>query len=256
MPNRKYLQHPVVLVTLAGTEVEPQSAYFTLLTDQGLPPVMASLAYPLDTPVGAVGDTVTVSLHAETETIRYFTGMVYKLYDEGVLRVLALADGYQKLCDTTVNPAYRKERAKRILQDTLDAAGITETAITCPDVEVKRFSTVRISAARCITLLIKALEEHGHTGLRYFFNEQDVFHFGTGDDTGRNEGEPIVLETAKDIITKGEGQITILPLQIRHSRKVLIDEIEQETVRTDLRVSRHRSRLTLWLKEAHRADGQ
>jgi hypothetical protein len=178
-----------------------------------------------------------------------FTGSIYKVYEVGKLRVLALSDGYKKLYNTKVNPAYRKEKAKIILQDILDAAGITKTSITCPDVELGRFSSVRISGAGCIVLLIKALEEHGAAGLRYFFDEQDVFHFGTGEDTGVNEGEEITFESGKDIISKGDGYIEVLPFPIRHSRKVTIDGMSMETVRTEVIISRGHSRLILWVKE-------
>jgi hypothetical protein len=211
---------------------------------------MANLSYVKNSTVGAQEDTIRVSLAFEEETACYITGTVYKVYDEGKNRVLALTDGYQKLCDTMVTPAYRRERARRILQDTLDAAGIKDTAISCPDVEVGRFSTMNINGARCITLLIKSLEEHGYKRLRYFFDAENVFHFGTGEDTGRNEGETVAFKSGKNIITKGDGYIEVLPLPIRHSQKITVDGIAMETIRTDLVVSRYRSRLTLWVKEA------
>ncbi|MDR2394819.1 MAG: hypothetical protein LBD93_11800 [Treponema sp.] len=57
-----------------------------------------------------------------------------------------------------------------IVQDTLDAAGITETVITCPAVELARFSMARITADECITLRITALYEYGYTVFSYFFD--------------------------------------------------------------------------------------
>jgi hypothetical protein len=210
---------------------------------------MAALSYPRERDTGSPRDKITVSLATEQESILFFTGTIYKTYEAGKSRVLALTDGYKALCDTMVIPAYRKEKAQIILQDTLDAAGITKMSITCPEVELGRFSTVHISGARCIVLLIKALEEHGFAGLRYFFDEQDVFHFGTGENTGVNEGEEITFESGKDIITKGEGYIEVLPFPIRHSRKVRIDGVTMETVRTEVLISRGHSRLILWVKE-------
>jgi hypothetical protein len=178
-----------------------------------------------------------------------FTGSIYKVYEVGKLRVLALSDGYKKLYNTKVNPAYRKEKAKIILQDTLDAAGIRDTAITCPEVVFGRFSMMNVRAVQCLALLIQALESQGVEGLRYFFDEQDVFHFGTREDTGVNEGEVIAFESGKDIITKGEGYIEVLPLPIRHSRQVLLDGVNRETVRTEVSICRGHSRLKLWVKE-------
>jgi hypothetical protein len=248
--QNNFLKHPVLTVSIAGQDIDKQPSSFSLITDQDLPSVMARLAYPHDTVVGAVSDPVTVFLLIDGEPVRYFTGTVYKIYEEGKLQVLELTDGYKKLCDTMVTPAYRKETAKAILQDALDAAGITETKVSCPAVTVGRFSTVSISAARCITLLIKVLEEHGVLGLRYFFDEQDVFHFGTGVDTGKNEGEAVAFESGKDILSKEDGYIEVLPYPIRHSQSITIDEVTMATVRTDLIVSRQRSRLTLWTRKA------
>jgi hypothetical protein len=250
MPEASLVQHPVLEVSINGEALGIPPAQFTLITDQGFPSVMATLSYPGEGDTGSPGDRITVSLTTEQASVLFFTGTIYKSYEVGKLRVLGLSDGYKKLCDTKVNPAYRREKAKIILQDTLDAAGIKETSITCPGVELGRFSTARISVARCIVLLIKALEEHGVTGLRYFFDERDVFHFGTGEDTGVNEGEVIAFETGKDIISKGEGYIEVLPLAIRHSRKITIDGMSMETVRTEVRISRGRSRTVLWVKGA------
>jgi hypothetical protein len=243
------LQHPRLEVSIHEEAVVLQPSQFTLTTDQGFPSVMAALSYPRERAIGFPGEEIRVSLMSGEASMLLFTGSIYKVYEVGKLRVLALSDGYKKLWDTKVNPAYRKEKAKIILQDLLDAAGIEDTAITCPAVALGRFSTVSISAARCMVLLIKALEEHGFAGLRYFFDEQDVFHFGTGEDTGVNEGELIAFESGKDIITKGEGYIEVLPLPIRHSRQVLLDGVNRETVRTEVSICRGHSRLKLWVKE-------
>jgi hypothetical protein len=243
------LKHPVLTVTIAGQDAGKQPSSFTLVTDAGLPSIMAKLTYPRNEAVGAVGDTITISLVAGNETIRYFTGVVYKIYDEGKIRVLGLSDGYKNLCDTLITPAYRKETAKAILQDALDAAGITETSVTCPAVEIGRFSTACISASRYIDLLIQALAEHGVTGLRYFFDAKNTFHFGTVVDTGKNEGEILAFETRKDIISKGEEYIEVLPFPVRHSQSILVDEIAMETARTELIISRNSSRLRLWARK-------
>jgi hypothetical protein len=46
-----------------------------------------------------------------------------------------------------------------ILQDTLDAAGVESSAITCPSVELARFRPPAFRQARASPLLVKALEE-------------------------------------------------------------------------------------------------
>jgi hypothetical protein len=248
MPHSNALKQPVLTVMIAGQDTEKQPSSFTLITDAGLPSVMAKLTYPRGEVIGAVGDSITISLVAGEERVKYFTGTIYKIYAEGKLQILGLSDGYKTLCNTTITPAYRKETVKAILQDTLNAAGITETAVACPGVELARFSTVSISAARCIDLLIQAIEEHSVHGLRYFFDAEDRFHFGTGADTGRNEGEVIAFESRKDIITAGDGYIEVMPHPIRHSQTIKVDDRAMETVRTELVISRANSRLTLWIK--------
>jgi hypothetical protein len=144
--------------------------------------------------------------------------------------------------------AYRKETAKGILQDTLDAAGITDSSITCPAITLARFSTDTITADMCIDLLIRAMEQHGAGDLRFFFDAENIFHFGTSEDTGRNEGIEIALETGKNIIRRGAGFVETLPLPLRHSQSLTIDGIPVETIRTDLSVSQRRSRLVSWVR--------
>jgi hypothetical protein len=180
----------------------------------------------------------------------YFTGAVYSINVRGDYHELALTDGYKTLCDTEVVAAYRKEMARVILRDTLDAAGIRKTAVTCPAVKIARFSTKNIPAEYCVRLLIKALEEHGCGGLSFFFDAENIFHFGTIHDTGKNEGAVFSFETGKNILRTGQGFIEVLPRPIRHTQKVKIDGRELWTLRTDLTVSRDITRLELWPREA------
>jgi hypothetical protein len=180
----------------------------------------------------------------------YFSGTVYAESTDGAYRELFLTDGYKKLCYTDFTAAYRKEKAANILEDILGAAGITEKAVTCPDIEPARFSTQNISARICIDVLINALGEHGAEGLTYFFDEKDVFHFGTKADTGKNEGAAFSFETGKNIVRSGSGLIEVLPCPIRHTQEVTVDGKAMVTTGTDLTVMRYRSRLTLWLGAA------
>jgi hypothetical protein len=212
--------------------------------------VRARLLYPADTAAGVTGEKVTVSLMRDDTTDLYFSGTVYAESTDGAYRELFLTDGYKKLCYTDFTAAYRKEKAANILDDILGAAGITEKAVTCPDIEPARFSTQTVPARICLDLLINALVEHGAEGLCYFFDEKDVFHFGTKADTGKNEGGSFSFETGKNIVRSGSGWIEVLPCPIRHTQEVTVNGKTMVTLGTDLTVSRGLSRLTLWLGAA------
>jgi hypothetical protein len=237
-------------VTIGGTAAGKRPSCFALYTDQGFPHTLATLQFPGDAEIGKTGDPVTVSLLLADETHTLFTGEIYTALSFGRYRDLFLTDGFKKLCATSIIAAYRKEKASVILQDTLDKAGIDKTAVTCPAVEIARFSTENISASWCIVQLIKALEEHGYKGLRFFFDAKNTFRFGTADDTGKNEGTVYEFETRKNIVKKGDRWIDVFPLPIRHSQEVTVDGARLIVDRTDMDISGIRSNLRLWLKEA------
>jgi hypothetical protein len=250
MQNNKYLVYPILSVTINGTEIKQRPSCFRLITDKGIPSILATLDYPSDSELGELGDTISIELVMETERYLLFTGFIYDDHVRGAYRTLDLTDGYKQLCDTLVTPAYRKEKALVILQDTLDAAKITEAKITCPAVELARFSTVSIPGDTCIALLINALIGYGHNGIRYFFDSHNTFRFGTIDDTGKNEGESYAFETRNDILRTGSGWVETLPYPIRHSQNITIDGTAMITQRTALMVSQHRSRIKIWVGEA------
>ena len=250
MPTFNRIEHPILNIEIGGGSPDRRPSRFTLITDEGFPSVVAHLRFPADETKGSSGDPVTVKMTVGTEDYLLFTGEVYSVSTDAKHRNISLTDGYKKLCDTPIIAAYRKEQASVILQDALDASGISETNITCPSVEVRRFSTKEIPAEYIITLLIKALEEHSHMGLRFFFDERDAFHFGTDADSGKNEGDVFEFETGKNIIKKGTGWIEALPLPVRHTQEVTVDGETLLTRRTHLTVSGGNSRLRLWLREA------
>jgi hypothetical protein len=250
MPNSKFLQHHILEVSMGGTLVERRAVSFRLMTQSGFHGVIARLVYPSDTETGSVDDEVTVSLTHGERTDVYFTGTVYSADTHGAHRELLLTDSYQKLCDRTFTSAYRKEQAGYILDDMLSAAEIAEKSLTCPNVELARFSTKTIAVRNGIDLLIDALKEHGAERLTYFFDEKDVFYFGTPTDTGKNEGAVETFETGKNMVRSGSGWIEVLPYPIRHTQAVQINGKPMITVRTDVTVSRGLSRLCLGVKEA------
>jgi hypothetical protein len=250
MQNNKYLVYPLLSVTINGTEIKQRPSCFRLITDRGIPSILATLDYPSDFKEGKPGDTLIIELMDGTERYLLFTGTIYDAHAHGAHRNLRLTDGYKQLCNTLVTPAYRKEKALVILQDTLDAAKITETEITCPAVELARFSTVSIPGDTCIALLINALIGYGHNGIRYFFDCHNTFRFGTIDDTGKNKEETYTFETRNNILRTGPGWVETLPHPIRHSQKITIDGTAMITQRTDLMVSQHHSRIKIWVGEA------
>jgi hypothetical protein len=249
LADKTLFQHQYLEVSIGGQTTETRASRFRLFTQEGFHSVTARLFYPACVKDGKAGDEVTVSLASADKTDLYFTGTIYSANVHDKYLELLLTDSYKKLCDTAFTAAYRKEKASVIIDDVLASAGIGEKSVTCPDVELARFSTPEIPARMVLDLLIDAVKEHGVRGLVWFFDEKDAFHFGTPDDTGKNEGETVAFETDKNILCKGNGWIETLPFPIRHSRAVTVDGREFVTVRSDLSAARPRSRLTLWLRE-------
>jgi hypothetical protein len=180
----------------------------------------------------------------------YFTGTCYSARTHGKYRELLLTDSYKKLCDTAFAAAYRKEQAANIIDDILSAAGITDKAVTAPEVELARFSTQTLPCRQVLDLLVDALKSHGVSGLQFFFDARDAFHFGTADNTGKNEGDSYEFTSGKNILRKGSGLLEVLPAPIRHTQAITVDGASLVTTRTDLLVSGRSSRLTLYVKEA------
>jgi hypothetical protein len=242
-------RRPVVEVAINGKAAGQRPSVFRLTTQAGLHSAQSRLLYPADAAAGKTGEAVTVSLSSDDQHDLYFSGVIYSAATHGKYRELLLTDSYKKLCETNFTAAYRKEKASFILQDILDAAGIAETAITCPDVEVARFSTRSIPARLCLAHLIDTLDRYGVEGLTYFFDEKDVFHFGTARDTGRHEGAAEHFKTGKNIVSSGSGWIEVLPRPIRHTRTVTVNGKQVITTRTDLLLSRQATRLVLYIRE-------
>jgi hypothetical protein len=250
MASSDALKRQTLEVSIGGSVVDKHAVSFRLQTASGFHSVAARLLYPADSGVGNVGDDITVSLITDNKTDLYFTGKIWSAALQDSKRELLLTDSYQKLCDGEYAAAYRKEKAAAILEDILGAAGISDTLITCPDVELARFSTQTMSCRQLIDLLINALKGHGFAGLNYFFDAKDVFHFGSVSDTGINEGEAYAFESAKNILKTGTLWIETLPAPIRHTQKISVNGREVFTVRTDVTISGKRSRLAMYLGEA------
>jgi hypothetical protein len=250
MASGDALKRQTLSVSIGGSIVDKHAVSFRLRTASGFHAVAARLLYPADSDAGNVGDDITVSLVTDGKTDLYFTGKIYSAALQDSKRELLLTDSFQKLCDGKYAVAYRKEKAAVILEDILGAAGISDTLTTCPDVELARFSTQTMTCRRLVDLLIDALKEHGFTGINYFFDAKDVFHFGTAGDTGINEGDAYAFESTRNILKTGSSWIETFPAPIRHTQKVTVNGTELVTARTDVIISGRRSRLAMYFREA------
>lgn len=236
-------------VSLSGQRIAKRPLSFRLVTDQCLPTAICELEYPSSVDFGKDGDEIVVSLKTPESSSLLFTGQVYDAKVYGSARRLSLADGYKKLFDTTLSTAYRKEAAGVILSDILDAAGIADRNITCPDVEIPRFSHAEKTVVELLASLIETLKSFGFSGVRYFFDAENIFRFGTIDDSAVNTGEVLSLETGKTIIEKRPGRIVTFPAAFRHSQNLEVDGMSLIATRTELVLSAHRSYLAIRVKE-------
>jgi len=236
-------------VELNGQQIAKRPLSFRLVTDQWIPTAVCELIYPATVDIGGDGDDIVIALKTPDSSHVLFTGHVYNVKVYGNERRLNLTDGYKNLFDTVVTPAYRKETAAVILSDTLDAAGITDQAITCPDVEIPRFSLPQTRAPQVLSYLIKTLRSFGFSGLRYFFDAENTFRFGTASDSAINPGEPLSLETGRNIIAKYPEKIITLPVAFRHSQEIEVDGVAVTATRTELVLTARRSSLAIRVKE-------
>jgi hypothetical protein len=250
------MQNLLLTVSIDGSAIEERPVEFSLWTDRCGHGVIAHLLYPISMEQGKKDDAVTVTLFDGENESLLFSGSVSTVGEtQGAYRKLYLTDDYEKLYRTFITPLYRKEKVGVMLQDTLDAAAITDTAITCPEVELARLSLDRVSAAFFLDLLVKVLEEYGLSGLHWFFDSKNVFHFGTFEDTGKNEGEVGAFVKGENIFRSGTDMwgrwIEVLPVPLRHSQKITIDEEEMVSIRTEMIVSARHSRLKIWFTQGY-----
>jgi hypothetical protein len=257
MTTYEVMQNLLLAVSIDGTTIDERPVEFSLWTDKSGHGVIAYLLYPFSMDKGSQGDAVVISLaDGENETV-LFTGFVSALGKiRGAYRKLYLSDDYEKVYGTFITPLYRKEKVSIMLQDTLDAVGISDTAITCPELELARLSLDRVSAAFFLDLLVKVLEEYGFSDMKWFFDSNNVFHFGTFEDTGKNEGEEVsALVGGENILRTGIDLwgrwLEVLPLPLRHSQKITVDGEEMVTIRTEMLVSARHSRLKVWFAQRY-----
>lgn len=245
MPSNKIIHRHTLEVELNGQLTDTRACRFNLVTQKGSPSVISALYFPFDANEGKEGDTVKVYLADKEKRDLYFTGTALEARKEGRYRKLLLVDSHSKLCSTSFTASYRKEKASVIIDDILEAAGVSEKSVTVPDVELARFSTKTIPAHLVLDILIDALKEHSAKELYYFFDEKDCFHFGTPKDTGKNTGGAFRFDTKETIFSRGADWIETLPFPIRHSMTVTVDGVAMETIRTELAVTEKASRLIL-----------
>jgi hypothetical protein len=251
MSSSEFLKRQILEVSIAGAIVESHASVFRLKTSSFSHGISASLEYPSDSETGNAEDEISISVITDGISVLYFTGTIKEVSLQDSKRILILTDGYKKLCESTYVCAYRKEKASVVLDDILSAAEITEKSITCPDVELARFSTKTETCKRLIDLLIDSLKSYGFEKIDYFFDEKNIFHFGTFEDMrnkflGKNETEAdSTFESAKNIISMRNGTVETLPAPIRHSQSITVNGEEKITHFTDLIISGKKSRLLM-----------
>lgn len=234
MSNRIITQH--LEVSINGSPI-PQVIRFSLVTDVASPFIQAAM----DTleVCGKAGDSVIVTLN----DVILFTGEILNVSRIGQYQRHTLTDGGNLLCAASITPAYRKEAASSILSDILDTAGIERKKITVPDVELSRFSSPGISCYTALVRLVETLQEHGYPGLRFFFDADNTFLFGTFADTAKNTDTEYTFSDTTNILAHGKNGIEVFPLPIRHSQVIIINDEKRKTTRTELTCAYPRSRL-------------
>ena len=246
MPSNKIIHRHILEVELNGKITDTRACQFNLVTQKGFSSVIASLYFPAASKDGKKGDTIKVYIADKERKDLYFTGTVDGVFERSPYRLLSLTDSYSKLCNIMFTASYRKEKASSIINDILDAAGVSEKLVTVPDVELARFSTKTIPAHLVLDILIGALKEHSAKELCYFFDEKNCFHFGTTKDTGKNTGRTFCFNTKETIFSHSADWIETLPSPIRHSMQVTVDGVSREVIRTELTVREKVSRLLLY----------
>lgn len=245
------IQRPVVNVMINGKDITDKIHKFTLTTDSDLPHIVSQLEYSNDFNKAKPDDSIQVTLSYGQKTYRIFSGHIFRISNERQKTVLHLIDGFVKLWTVICTVSYRKEKAKVILTDIIQKAGLQDTEITCPDVEFARFSTQQIPVSEIIKKIIETLKNYGYQRVfRFFFDTTNTFRFGTLADTGKNPGERFAFETGVNIIEKGDSRFQSIALPIRHSQEIEVDKKSIIPNRTKLIISKRESRITIWGREA------
>lgn len=244
MAELRYLRSQRIDVTIDGVAVTARPVYMRLITDAALPMSTAELWYPIQEAVGDAGSDIVVELTVEGVKSTIFTGRIDSRSATGSVIRLYLTDDYAK-CGTTAVVGYRKERADRILTDVLSRADIDATYVECPHQELARFSLPQTPVVLIIGALMEALEAYGHTALDYYFDEENALHFGNRASLTRESGH--AFETGGSVYTAYPDGIEVAPCPVRARRTVEIDGVRRYVWRSDMHISRRRSRLRLWV---------
>lgn len=152
--------------------------------------------------------------------------------------VYNLKEGNRKFYNSSFGESYRNEKAKYILQDILDFSKISKTEIECPDVEIERILFNNICPIFAIEQLIKTIYCYSREKvLKFFFDKDNVFRFGSIDDKAVNKNDLFDIKTGN--ITKRylSNTILTLPLPVRHSQKVKVEDKEVNVLATAMNIS-------------------
>ena len=244
------ITRPVLQIYINNTIESHKIHKFSISTDVHYPYCTPELELTGEYTGTKQGDVIKITLYLNNKTYTLFTGLIFKITYEYNKTTLHLIDGFLDLCNTRQSLSYRKEKALNILNDILEKAGVAECEITCPDVIFERFVS-SVPANEIIKEIIETLKSYGQDEkYRFFFDTNNVFRFGTLDDTGINPGERFVLKSGVNIITKKGNCITTMPLPIRHSQEIEVDGKSFIPYRTEMIIGSKASRIKIWGQEA------
>ena len=246
--NIKRIQSPSLVVNANGKEVEERASEFRLSTDVDIPFSEASITYPKSTYPLHVGDELEVDIaYSATDSYRLFTGRIVEAYSESGKVVCRLSDGFVDLWNTRITAGYRKEKARIVIEDFLGESGITDYTIDIPDIELPRFSVQNLPASEAIRWVWKSLDsflENNNT-YRFYFDQEGLFHF---DDpvAAAVDGETLSFTRGEDVIKSRRQHIEVLPVPVRHSHTIWVDDNPVVVHRTDTVIRRSRSRTFIY----------
>ncbi|MBN2546572.1 MAG: hypothetical protein JXB50_12300 [Spirochaetes bacterium] len=236
--------NPYLIVKISGKEVK--NIGFTLITMKNSCNIQAKLFVP-KTIKSSLKDEVEVSLgyHGQDEW-KIFKGFIDNFYDDMKMKVIILKDGNTDFWGTKILESYRKEKAKNILNDCLEKCKIDDTKITIPEVEFDRFLICDSASNNVCRNIIETLYSYGtDKELQYFFDENNVFHFGSIEDTGKNEGEAFNFDET-NVLKYHENGFETFALPVRHSQKIKLNDSEIMTLKTVLTVMPKNTKLEVY----------
>lgn len=180
-------------------------------------------------------DNVTVKLCDTSDTPNewtIFTGWVENFYIDNYLIVFCKNANTFAL-SKQIAENYTNERAKNIITDLLNIINITSYKVTLPDITLD--FVAHGTFCKILNEFIEALYLYGvENEIHYFFDHNNIFRLGTINDVAIHDYSKIFNLDNTFIFHNLENGIQIIPLPIKHSQKVIYNNQEIWTTRTNL----------------------